>query len=43
VISAYPEFKHFFSFVDFEGHSLGRLNQEMKKERKLREASVLQE
>ena len=34
VIIAHPEFKEFFKFVDFEGHSLGRLNQEIKNEKK---------
>jgi thymidylate synthase ThyX len=31
VILKFPEFKRFFQFVDFEGYTLGRMNQEMKK------------
>jgi hypothetical protein len=34
VIQAYPEFKRFFEFVDFEGYVLGRLGQEIKSEQK---------
>jgi thymidylate synthase ThyX len=34
VIQAYPEFKRFFAFVDFEGYVLGRLGQEIKSEQK---------
>lgn len=34
VMMAHPEFKEFFGFVDFEGHSLGRLNQEIRNEKK---------
>lgn len=34
VISTHPEFKEFFKFVDFEGHSLGRLDQEIRNEKK---------
>lgn len=31
VIGEYPEFECFFKFVDFEGHDLGRIKQEMHK------------
>ncbi|MBI5274656.1 MAG: FAD-dependent thymidylate synthase, partial [Chlamydiales bacterium] len=34
VIQVYPEFKRFFAFVDFEGYDLGRLGQEIRKEKK---------
>ena len=30
VIDKYPEFECFFKFVDFEGHDLGRIKQEMR-------------
>lgn len=40
VIIAYPEFKEFFAFVDFEGHSLGRLDQEIQKEKKEKERTL---
>ncbi|NGX56707.1 MAG: Thymidylate synthase ThyX [Candidatus Anoxychlamydiales bacterium] len=31
VIKEFPEFERFFKFVDFEGHDLGRINQEVKR------------
>lgn len=34
VMIAHPEFKEYFSFVDFDGHSLGRLDQEIRNEKK---------
>ena len=34
VITTHPEFKEFFGFVDFDGHTLGRLDQEIKNEKK---------
>ncbi|MCH9811188.1 FAD-dependent thymidylate synthase [bacterium] len=34
VITAHPEFKEFFGFVNFDGHTLGRLDQEIKNEKK---------
>jgi thymidylate synthase ThyX len=34
VMSQYPEFSHFFKYVDFDGYKLGRLGQEMRKEGK---------
>lgn len=34
VILKFPEFKRFFKFVDFEGYTLGRINQEIKKDNK---------
>ncbi len=33
-IDAHPEFERFFKFVDFDGHDLGRLGQEIRKEEK---------
>jgi thymidylate synthase ThyX len=36
VFLAIPEFKRFFGFVDFEGHDLGRLEQEIKTTQKVR-------
>ena len=30
VCSAFPEFKRFFKFVDYEGYELGRLGQEIR-------------
>jgi thymidylate synthase ThyX len=41
VMIAHPEFKQFFGFVDFEGHSLGRLNQEIRNEKKKLSADLL--
>jgi thymidylate synthase ThyX len=41
VILAHPEFKEFFKFVDFEGHSLGRLNQEIRNEKKQTQSTSL--
>ncbi len=41
VMIAHPEFKEFFGFVDFEGHSLGRLNQEIRNEKKKLSVSLL--
>ncbi len=41
VIEAYPEFKRFFAFVDFEGYVLGRLGQEIKTEQKMQARSAL--
>jgi len=35
VIEAYPEFKRFFKYVDFDGHQLGRLGQEIRKQEKI--------
>lgn len=38
VSEQFPEFKKFFTFVDFEGHyALGRLEQEQKKEKRVQE------
>ncbi|MCH9617288.1 MAG: Flavin-dependent thymidylate synthase [Chlamydiia bacterium] len=34
VITKHPEFKQFFKFVDFDGHHLGRLDQEIRNEKK---------
>ena len=34
VSDAIPEFKRFFKFVDYEGHTLGRLNAEVRQEKK---------
>lgn len=34
VITTHPEFKEFFQFVNFDGHNLGRLDQEIKNEKK---------
>ncbi|MCH9621143.1 MAG: Flavin-dependent thymidylate synthase [Chlamydiia bacterium] len=34
VMMAHPEFKEFFNFVDFDGHVLGRLDQEIRNEKK---------
>lgn len=31
ILKIYPEFEAFFKFVDFEGHDLGRINQEVKR------------
>lgn len=35
VSTAFPEFKRFFRFVDYEGYSFGRLGQEIRKEEKM--------
>ncbi len=43
VIIAYPEFKEFFAFVDFEGHSLGRLDQEILNEKRQKERASYNE
>lgn len=40
VIMAHPEFKGFFQFVDFDGHTLGRLDQEIRKEEKMKKLNV---
>lgn len=37
VSTAFPEFKRFFHFVDYEGYSFGRLGQEMRKEEKMKQ------
>lgn len=34
VARAIPEFERFFKFVDFEGYNLGRMDQEIKREKK---------
>lgn len=34
VMMAHPEFKEYFKFVDFDGHMLGRLDQEIRNEKK---------
>lgn len=34
VINVFPEFERFFKFVDYEGHDLGRLGQEQRREEK---------
>lgn len=36
VIEALPQFKRFFSFVDFDGYELGRLGQEIRTEKKIK-------
>jgi len=41
VLLTHPEFKEFFGFVDFEGHSLGRLNQEIRNEKKKLSSDLL--
>jgi len=35
VVRVFPEFKRFLGFVDYSGHTLGRLGQEIRKEEKL--------
>lgn len=40
VIEAHPAFKNFFKFVDFDGHDLGRLGQEERKQRKLASQNI---
>ena len=42
VMMAHPEFKEYFTFVNFEGHVLGRLDQEIKNEhkKKLKESTI---
>ena len=35
VIITHPELRDYFRFVDFDGHSLGRLDQEIRNEKKL--------
>jgi len=37
VMDRFPEFKRFFGFVDFAGHDLGRLGQEIRKEGKVKQ------
>lgn len=39
VMSVHPEFERFFKFVDFDGHELGRLGQEIRKEAKARQST----
>lgn len=39
VMDAHPEFERFFKFVDFDGHDLGRLGQEIRKEEKANQIS----
>ncbi|MCI5051688.1 MAG: FAD-dependent thymidylate synthase [Simkaniaceae bacterium] len=36
VIKAYPEYKRYLEFVDFDGYDLGRLGQEIRTEEKLK-------
>ena len=36
VIEVFPEFERMFKFVDYEGHELGRLGQEIRKIEKLK-------
>lgn len=40
VIKRFPEFKPFFKFVDFEGHVFGRLDQEIQKDKKMKERII---
>jgi len=40
VIEQYPEFAAFFKFVDFEGHDLGRMNQEMRNSKKIEQVEA---
>jgi thymidylate synthase ThyX len=40
VIEAIPEFERFFKFVDYEGHELGRLSQEIKTAEKLKNRAL---
>jgi len=39
VMDVQPEFERFFKFVDFDGHDLGRLGQEIRKEEKANQAT----
>ena len=41
VITKYPELRNYFQFVDFDGHSLGRLDQEIRNEKKLLNKKLL--
>ncbi|MCF7806730.1 MAG: FAD-dependent thymidylate synthase [Simkaniaceae bacterium] len=40
VIKEFPEFAPFFKFVDFEGYDLGRLDQEIRTEKRLNERQI---
>ena len=40
VIKQYPEFAGFFKFVDFEGYDLGRMDQELRSDKKLTERQI---
>jgi thymidylate synthase ThyX len=40
VMMAHPEFKEYFKFVDFDGHVLGRLDQEIRNEKKQLDKSL---
>lgn len=41
VFEAVPEFKRFFKFVDFEGYDLGRLDQEIKTEKRSKARDIV--